>query len=151
MVLLAFAEGSIQLVPDGTIFLHIAMILVMIWILNRTLFRPINRILEERERKTGRGSGSAGDLLSQVDEKVSRYESALRETRSEGYRVMEAQRAEAMAARGSQINDVKAEVYSLIEEEKGSIKKQSDTARATLAEDAKKMAADITATILKNV
>ena len=53
MVFLALAENSIQLVPDGTIFLHIALILLMIWVLNRTLFKPVNRILETRERMTG--------------------------------------------------------------------------------------------------
>jgi F-type H+-transporting ATPase subunit b len=149
MVFFAFAEGSIQLVPDGTIFLHIGMILLMIWILNRTLFRPINRVLEERERKSGRGS-AAGEILSQVDEKVSTYEKALRETRSEGYQLLEANRAEATAVRSAQINTVKEEVTGLIANEKDSVRKQTEDARAALTGDARKMAESITSTILKN-
>ena len=59
MVVLAFAEGgAIQLVPDGTIFIHIALILLMIFILNRTFFRPVNRVLDARERNKG-GRSSA--------------------------------------------------------------------------------------------
>ena len=150
MILLAFAEGSIQLVPDGTIFLHIVIILLMIWILNRTLFRPINRVLEERERKIGGRAGTAQTILSQVDEKMSRYEGALREARSEGYHLMEARRAEAMAARQEKVNEVKEEVSSLIAQEKDALEKRAGEARATLSEDARKMAENITSTILKN-
>lgn len=148
MVLFAFLQGSIQLVPDGTIFLHIGIILLMIWVLNRTLFRPINKVLEERERKSGRG-GAAGEILSQVDGKVSTYEKALREARSEGYHLMEAHRNEAMSARGTQINTVKEEVAGLIADERETVRKQTEDARGTLTGDAQKMAETITATILK--
>lgn len=151
MILLAFAEESIQLVPDGTIFLHIALILLMIWVLNRTLFRPINRVLDERERKGGSRSGEAKTILGQVDDKMSKYEKTLRETRTEGYLLMEAQRARAMAARQEKVNGVKEDISSLIAQEKGELKSQADAARATLATDARKMAENITASILKNV
>ena len=150
MILFAFAEGGIQLVPDGTIFIHIALILLMIWILNRTFFRPINRILEERERKSGRGAGAANDILSQVDEKTAGYETALREARTEGYHLLESQRAEAMTARQTQVTAVKEEVDSLITTEKDSLQQQAEAARGALSDDAQKMAKTISATILKN-
>lgn len=150
MTLFVFAAETITLVPDGTIFLHIAIILLMIWILNRTLFRPINRVLEERERKGGSRTGEAQNILRQVESKVSQYEKTMRETRSEGYHLMEAQRAEALAARQEQVNTVKEEVSTLIAQEKGDLQKQADSARATLGTDAQKIAENITATILKN-
>ena len=43
------AETSIQLVPDGTLLLHLLMVGVMVAVLNRTLLKPINQILAERE------------------------------------------------------------------------------------------------------
>jgi F-type H+-transporting ATPase subunit b len=150
MFLFALAEGAIQLVPDGTIFLHVGLILLMIWVLNRTLFRPINRVLEERERKSGRGSGAADQILGQVDEKVSKYEAALREARSEGYKAQEANKAEALAARQIQINTVKEEVSALVAQEKDSVQKQANEARGSLSDDALKIAENISSTILKN-
>ena len=62
MILLAFAE-SIQLFPDGTLFIHIALILLMIWVLNRTFFRPINRIIQSREKHSG-GHASEADPVA---------------------------------------------------------------------------------------
>jgi F-type H+-transporting ATPase subunit b len=150
MILLAFAEETISLVPDGTIFLHIALILLMIWVLNRTLFRPINRVLEERERKGGSRTGEAQSIMSQVDTKVSQYETALREARSEGYHQMESYRAGALATRQENVNAIKEEVAAQIAQEKGELQSQADAARATLGNDAKKIAENITATILKN-
>src|SRR5918911_2463096 len=121
MIFLGFAENSIQLVPDGTLFFHIAIILVMVFILNHTLFKPINRILEEREERTRGRSGEARDILRRVEEKLRHYENALREERAEGYRLMEQVRAEAMLKRQESLNVVREEVSQLIAGEKNSI------------------------------
>ena len=61
---LGFAENSIQLVPDGTLILHVIIILVMVWILNKTLYKPINRILEAREKRTRGRMSEAQEILT---------------------------------------------------------------------------------------
>ena len=65
MVIL-LAQTSIQLVPDGTIVFHIVLILVMIAVLNRTLFQPINKILAEREKKGSGALAEAAEMESRV-------------------------------------------------------------------------------------
>src|SRR5918993_3977549 len=104
MTLMAFAENSIQLVPDGTLFLHIVIILLMVFVLNATLFKPINRILEERERRTRGRSGEAHDILQRVEEKLAHYEQTLREARAGGYRLMEQERSTAMGERQAKLS-----------------------------------------------
>jgi F-type H+-transporting ATPase subunit b len=149
MVFLAFAENSIQLVPDGTIFLHIALILLMIWILNRTLFKPINRILEARERMTGGSFAETAEHLRQADEKLANYETTLREARAAGYAMVESTRRESLAQRQLQIDEVKAEVANQIEGEKADLNRQVEQARGTLASDARVLAERITAQVLR--
>lgn len=149
MISLAFAENSIQLVPDGTLILHIAIILVMVLILNATLFKPINRILEERERRTRGRSGEAQDILHRVEQKLSHYENSLREARAEGYRLMEQQRAVAMSERQAKLSAVREEINQLIAEQKNIIRAQTEEARATLASDSRRIAAEIGAQILQ--
>ena len=148
MIFLAFAENSIQLVPDGTLFLHIAIILVMVFVLNNTLYKPINRILEERERRTRGRSSEAQDILQRVDEAAAKYERSLREARAEGYRLMERERAEAMSERQAKLNALREEVTQSIESEKDSIRKQAEEARQTLAADARNIAVEIGTQIL---
>jgi F-type H+-transporting ATPase subunit b len=148
MIFLCFAENSIQLVPDGTLFLHIALILIMVFILNATLFKPINRILEERERRTRGRSGHARDILRDVEEKMSLYERTLREARTEGYRLMEQERATAMRERQIKLDAVREEIGRAVAEQKDAIKTQVEHARATLKNEALNIAAEIGAHIL---
>jgi F-type H+-transporting ATPase subunit b len=148
MIFLAFAENSIQLVPDGTLFLHIAIILVMVFVLNSTLFKPINRILEERERRTRGRSGEAHEILQRVEEKTANYERSLREARAEGYRLMERERAEAMNERQIKLNTLREAINQNVEVEKELIRKQTEDARRTLEADARSIAVQIGSQIL---
>jgi F-type H+-transporting ATPase subunit b len=147
MAIFAFAE-SIQLVPDGTLFLHIAIILVMVLILNKTLFGPINRILGERERRTGGRSSEAREILGRVEESMTRYEHSLRDARTEGYRLLEAQRGEAMSARQRWLEGVRGEVGRTIEEQKEIIHEQAEEARGSLESEARRVASSVSAQIL---
>lgn len=147
MVLLAFQE--VRLVPDGTIFIHIAMILLMIWILNRTFFRPINRVIEARERNKGGHSSEAREILKNISEKESRYDAAMLEARSEGYELVEKERASAVAGRQEKITQVKEEVAQLVERESQELDKQKSAARTTIAAEAEKMAERISSSILR--
>ncbi|PYS91024.1 MAG: hypothetical protein DMF64_13310 [Acidobacteria bacterium] len=148
MVCLALAEGSIQLVPDGTIFFHIALVILMVYVLNTTLFRPINRILAEREARARSGRGAAHDILKDVEANLTRYEEGLRAARTEGYRMLEQERAEALQARQNLLTQVRAEAEQLIAKERSAISTQTEQARATLQHDAQRIAAEISAQIL---
>ncbi len=147
MIFLALAE-SIQLVPDGTLFLHIAIILLMIYTLNRTLFRPINRVLEERERSTHGRTGEAREILQQVDESLASYERSLRDARGDSYRLLEQQRSEAMNLRQSKIDLVKDEISNVIQRQKEVIHAQTEEARAILENEARRVAGIVSTQIL---
>ena len=147
MFLLLFQE--VRLVPDGTLFIHIALILIMIWVLNRTLFRPVNRIIEEREKNKGGHSSEAQEILKNVSEKQSRIEAAMLEARSEGYELIERERAQAVIARQEKIGAVKQEVEQTAARENTELDKQTSEARATIAAEAERMAERISSSILK--
>lgn len=148
MILLVLAGDSIQLVPDGTIFLHIIIIVLMIYILNATLFRPVNKILAERERRMRGGTGEAHDILQRVANSMNRYERSLRDARTEGYRLLEQERAKALAERQNQLTALRAEIESSTEEQKNLLRTQTEEARVSLEADARKIAADISRQIL---
>jgi F-type H+-transporting ATPase subunit b len=147
MFLLASAE-SIQLVPDGTLIIHIAIIITMVFILNRLLFRPINRALDERENRTRGRSKEAREIIQRVEENLLRYEDSLRRARAEGYRLLEQQQAAALDERQRRIASARKDVEELIGQEKGRIQAQADEARATLEGEARRMAATISSQIL---
>jgi F-type H+-transporting ATPase subunit b len=139
---LALAE-SIQLVPDGTLFLHIVIIIAMVFILNRALYRPISKVLSERDRHTKGSSIEAQGIMQRVDENLTNYERTLREARAESYRMLEEQRAQAVRERQNKLNLVREEVDQSVGHEKSVIQAHVAEARTTLESEARQMAAGI--------
>jgi F-type H+-transporting ATPase subunit b len=140
---------TIQLFPDGTLFIHIALILIMIWVLNRTLYRPINKVLEAREANKGGHSSEAASILSDAETKEQRYNRELLEARSAGYEMIEKEQKSATAAREKLMNEVKTEVAARLETGRSAIEQETAAARATIGTDAEKLADKIAANILK--
>ncbi len=147
MVLLLFQE--VRLIPDGTLFVHIALILLMIWVLNRTFFRPINRVIQLRESNKGGRSGEAQEILKNIGEKQSRYDAAMLEARSQGYQLIESERSRAIAGRQAEIGAVKEEVAQFTERENAELNRQNREVKAAIAQEADKMAERISSNILK--
>ena len=144
-----FLLAAVQLVPDGSLFVHIAIILMMIWILNRTFFRPINRIIESREANKGGKMGEAESILQEVGAKQTLYNDALRDARSEGYQLVEGERSAAVAAREQLVSRTKAETAQKLAAEREQITRQTAEARTAIAAESEKMADRIAANILK--
>jgi F-type H+-transporting ATPase subunit b len=145
---LGFAENSIQLVPDGTMLLHIAIILVMVFVLNATLFKPINRILAARDKRTRGRHGEAQEILNDVTAKLSEYEHQLREARAASYAMSERERLAALQERQQKLNQMRQQLAESIAQEKDVIRQQADAARATLETEAQSIAREISARVL---
>ena len=151
MVFLAFAEGAaVQLLPDFSMFVHMAIILIMIWILNRTFFRPINRIIEARVKNKGGRYTEAEQILQDVSQKRANYNAELLEARNKGYELVERERMAAIEAREAELAGVREEVSNKLSTEKAQIVEQTGAARAEIAKQAETMADKITSNILNN-
>jgi len=145
---LGFAENSIQLVPDGTLLLHVLIILVMIYVLNATMFRPINRILEAREKRTRGRLTEAQEILGNVTEKLAEYERARRAARTESYAFTERERAGAMQDRQKNLDEMRSKLAASTASEKEDISRQAEAARTTLDADAHRIAVEIGSRVL---
>ncbi len=145
---LGFAENSIQLVPDGTLIVHVITILLMVYVLNATLYKPINRILEAREKRTRGRLSEAQEILHNVTQKLSEYERALRQARAEAYAFAESERGAAMQERQKKLNEMRQQLADSVAKEKGLIQRQADEARAILEVESQRIAAEIGALVL---
>jgi F-type H+-transporting ATPase subunit b len=148
VTLLAFAGNAIQLVPDGTLLLHLLLVVVMVGLLNATLLRPINRILAERERRTKGRFEEAQNVLARVSDKLGEYESRLREARSKGYALLEEQRAAASREHERRMGEIKGELMTWLDAEKRSLQLHQEQARTVLRAEARTRASEISRQIL---
>lgn len=147
-VALGFAENSIQLVPDGTLILHVIIILVMVYVLNATLYKPINQILASREKRTRGRRTEAQEILESVSAKLAAYEQSLRQARSEAYAQSEAHRADAMKERQQKLHEVREQLAKSLAHEKTLIAEQAAAARQTLEADSRQFAREIGSRVL---
>lgn len=146
MTVLALAGSVLSL--DGSFLFIFISILCLIYILNHTLFKPINRVLDERERLGIGRLEEAKRLLSQHEERLGKYEEQLRAARAEAYGQLESKRREAQAERAQVITEIKTETAGQIEAAKQEILKQALAAKQNLEKEARVMAATISSHLL---
>ena len=133
------AEDTIQLVPDATLLLHLVFVVVMVAVLNRTLLKPINRILSEREKQITGQLREAEALAAEGQEKMKTYIDTLREARGAGYKLLEKERAEGLKEKEQKLrqsreqlsNEVAAQVEQIQQQEQA-VKSELDGQAATI-------------------
>ncbi len=145
---LGFAENSIQLVPDGTLILHVIIILVMVFVLNATLYKPINRILAAREKRTRGRMSEAQEIMTDVSQKLANYEKQLRQARADAYALSEQERTAAMQQRQQKLNEMREQLAASIAQEKQVIAEQAEGARASLEDESQRIASQISSRVL---
>lgn len=143
------ASGGIQLVPEIEILaLNFAVLLLLIYPVNRMLIQPLIRLQAERERRSEGASARAYELQDQTSglhetlaERLAAARSAAQTRRAEILsQAQEEERGVLEAARG----DAAAQVESV----RSTIAEESATARGALESDARELAREAAAEIL---
>ena len=142
-------EASIQLVPDGTLLLHLLMVGVMVFVLNRTLLKPINQILAEREKQIAGRLKEAEALASETQEKLKRYNDALREARADGYKLLEKERAQAMKEKEEKLRQYREQVSKEVAAQVETTRRQEQTVKGELEAQAATIGSLISSQILR--
>jgi len=75
---------------DGSILLQIANFILLVWILNLVLYKPIRKILKERADKVAGSQSQIDGALQQVQAKEDAYAEGLRQARVSGQKEKEA-------------------------------------------------------------
>jgi len=143
------AEASIQLVPDGTLLLHLLMVGVMVFVLNRTLLKPVNQILAEREKQIAGRLKEAEAMSAETQEKLKRYNDALREARAEGYRLLEKERAQGLKEREEQLRQYREAMSKEVAAELETTRKQEQAVKGELEAQAATISSLISSQILR--
>lgn len=145
----AFAEGGGNIIsPDGSLVFVLILFLIFVFVLNRILFRPIGRVLDERETLTAGAVSEARAVTRRYESKLTEYEAAIRQARAESYRRSEQERAAALDERRRLIEEAKQHANQEIGQAKEEIQGQVAAARAALESESRQIAERISRTVL---
>ena len=146
---LAFAEGGGNIIsPDGSLVLVLILFIFFVFLLNRLLFRPIGRVLDQRQTLTEGSANEARAARRIYDTRLAEYESGIRQARAEGYKRSEQERAAALEDRRRLIDEAKQTAHEQIDRAKKEIEHQVVQARAALESESRQIAENISRTVL---
>ena len=146
MVLL---EAQIQLVPDGTLLLHLLMVVIMVFILNRTLLKPINRILAEREKQVEGRLKEAQTLAAETEQKLKTYDEALHAARVDGYKFLEKERGDGLKEKDEKVRLYREQTSREVAAQIDNIKRQEQSVKQELETQAASISSLISAQVLR--
>jgi F-type H+-transporting ATPase subunit b len=130
------AETSIQLVPDGTLLLHLFVVGIMVIVLNRTLLKPINQILAQREKQVAGRLKEAETMAAETQDKVRQYNDVLRDARAEGYRLLEKERAEVLKEKDEKLRVYREQMSREVAAQLETTRKQEEAVKGELESQA---------------
>lgn len=146
---LAFAEGGGNIIsPDGSLVLVLILFIFFVFLLNRLLFRPIGRLLDQRQNLTEGSANEARAARRIYETRLAEYEATIRQARAESYKQSEQERASALEDRRRLLDEAKQNAHEQIDRAKQEIDKQVTQARSALESESRQIAENISRTVL---
>ena len=115
---------------DGTMFLQIANFLVLLLILNLILFRPIRRVLAQREEEMNSRQKTIDGFQDQAEKNEKGIEEGIVQARKEGYAEKEAFKSQGL----EEEKEILQEAGSGVEQKLSAAKKEIETKIAVARE-----------------
>jgi F-type H+-transporting ATPase subunit b len=125
--------------------------LVLIWLLSRFLYRPIRKVIEEREAADRAASDAAQDREEAAEKLKHDYEAKLRDFEKERAARAAAQHKDLEAAREKRLAEAREEAAQIVEEAKSSITRERTEALHALKGDLVALAADLARKALRGM
>jgi F-type H+-transporting ATPase subunit b len=142
------ATESLQIFPDERIFYLIVLFVLMVFPVNKLLFHPIFRVLDERDARIEGARKRADEIGAEAEATLGRYRSAVRSAREEAESgrkgVLEQARREQAQLTGSVRSEAEATINRAREEVAGAL----DEARSQLRQQAEELAREAATRVL---
>lgn len=117
--------------------------IVLLFILNAILFKPLLQIFKEREDSVKGDLDAAKDMKEKCEEGIARLNRELAESRSKAKEIFESLKAEGVTKQREVLSATEAEALSTIEKARAEIKSDAEKARQSLRADVDKFSDEI--------
>lgn len=131
-----------------TLVVQLANFLILLVILNFLLFKPILRVLDERERLVAESRELKGELGKVTEENLAEYNSKLLSAKQEAMSLRVEARNEGLGELRGRIQEAKTENLRELEEARKTLEAQVAESRETLREDAGTLASEAASRLL---
>jgi F-type H+-transporting ATPase subunit b len=144
----ASGGGGVTVMPDWTVLIQIINFLLILWILNRILYRPIRNILRQRKEKMDGLELSIQTYNDDAEEKDKAFAAGIKEARAKGLNEKEAVLQDAAEEERKIIAKVNEKAQAELSDIRQKISQEAQTAKAELQSKVAEFADDICQKIL---
>ena len=133
---------------DGSIFIQIVNFIVLIWVLNMVLYKPIRKILaQRREKVAGFGRGIEA-CITDANAKKEAFSEGIKQARAKGVLAKDVLREEAAHEEKGMIDEIMQKAQADLAEVRAKIAKDADDVRLALEKEVDSFADEICKKIL---
>ncbi len=136
------------MLPDLSVVWVIFFVLLLTFLLNRLLFKPLLRVMEERQRAVTSARELAERSAHEARRAAAEFDRKTGEARAELYRQMDDMRRTALEERAAIMNRTRAEAESEIAAASAKLQAEAEEARRRLSTDAEVLGAAVAERIL---
>jgi F-type H+-transporting ATPase subunit b len=133
---------------DYTTLVQIANFVLLMFILNTLLYKPILGVIERRKEQMEKSDGEVKRLRQEVEQKLAEYEEKVRLAKLEAMEQRNAIVKEGADLAKSTIEAVRSEIPVLMEQFSVKMGREVDTARAILRSQSRKISIEIAEKVL---
>ncbi|MGH9856778.1 MAG: ATP synthase F0 subunit B [Acidobacteriota bacterium] len=137
-----------EIFPNWTFLPILFFVILLTFILNRTLFRPLGKTLEERERRITGARLEAEEIRRASQEKGTEFDRRLREARREADQQVAQVKNAALSEKNQLVTRQRSETEQMLAQGKAEIRTKVDDARRKLEAQTQQLAAQIATRIL---
>ncbi len=138
----------IEIALNKAFIIQFVNFVLVMFILNALLYRPIRQALKRREEKIGEDRGEAERLDQEAENRLNEWNKGLEEARKAGLERLEQFRKEGRGEEKTLISKVREEVEDHLKKTRAEMTKDIEAVRATLKTEAETFSLEIAEKIL---
>ncbi|MCX7602573.1 MAG: ATP synthase F0 subunit B [Bryobacteraceae bacterium] len=124
------------------------LVIVLHWFLKKVLFEPLDRVMEERRRRTDGVLESCEAAMERAQARLREYENALRQAQAEIFDQQEAERKQMAARQAALLDEARQRARERVEAARAEIAAETVQAREALRAQAAALADSIARMVL---
>lgn len=143
------SEGGLVLTPDPyTLVVLVFVFGLLVYPVNQLIFRPIFRVLDERDSKISGTRRDAERLAREADAVLARYQESVRDVRADAERERKAELERARADGAARTGEARGDAERQVGRARAEVAAALEEARATLRAESSHLAREVASRVL---
>ncbi|HMA95576.1 MAG TPA: ATP synthase F0 subunit B [Polyangiaceae bacterium] len=142
------ASGGVSIDFDRTVLVQMALFVLLMLVLAPTLFGPLLRLFEERERRTEGARAEAREMQERAGELLLRYQTELGRVQQVAAVERERLRTETMRLEAKILDEARAATSAIVEQGRTHLNVESAKIRAELDSKTRQISAEIAKSVM---